>query len=66
MTAIELQLVDVIYNRILRENDIELVNEMLYVYGCIEFDVVKARIRRRNNREYIRNARVKFIGGVLK
>lgn len=60
MTAIELQMVDVIYNRILRENDIELVNEMFYVYGCIEFDVIKARIRRRNNREYIRNARVKY------
>lgn len=66
MTAKEKQLVNVLYGRILMENDIALVNEMLYVCGCIEFDIIKARIRRRNNREYIRNARVKFIGGALK
>lgn len=44
------------YARILAENDIALVDEMLYVYGFIEFDVIKARIRRRNNREFIRRS----------
>ena len=44
------------YARILAENDIAFINEMFYVCGCTEFDIIKARIRRRNNREYIRRA----------
>lgn len=51
---------NVMYARLLAEDDIALVNEMLYVYGCIEFDVIKARIRRRNNREFIRRSRIHF------
>lgn len=48
------------YARILAENDIALVDEMLYVYGFIEFPVVIARIRRRNNRDFIRRAVIQF------
>lgn len=53
-------LANAMYERILIENDIALIDEMLYVYGCIEFAVVKARIRRRNNREYIRQSIIHF------
>ena len=48
------------YTRLLMENDIELVNEMLYVYGFITFNVITARIRRRNNRDFIRRADIRF------
>ena len=53
-------LVNALYGRILLENDIALVEEMLYVYGFIEFPVVIARIRRRNNRDFIRRSFIRM------
>lgn len=60
MTDKEKMHINALYGRILIENDIALINEMLYVCGCIEFDIIKAHIRRRVNREYIRRSHIRM------
>lgn len=54
------EIANALYGRILHENDIVFINEMFYVCGCTEFDIIKARIRHRNNREYIRRSCIRM------
>lgn len=54
------EIIQALYDRLLYENDIALVDDMLYSYGRIHWIVIKARIRRRNNREFIRRSCVRM------
>lgn len=54
------EIIQALYDRLLYENDIALVDDMLYSYGRIHWIVIKARIRRRNNREFIRRSCIRM------
>ena len=56
------EIIRALYDRLMYEDDIALVDEMFYVYGWVEFNVVKARIRRRVNSDFIRRACIRMPG----